>query len=137
MIKVFIVLVAIGCGDLIQFVQDLFNLDFLKAMEKINIDFGLNLQAKRIITAKELEEIKRNCELRKKQKERLEKIINQKLIKACNHYIIYNKILNNIKNNITFINWENYVLTEIFLEDKLEKIDNYMNNLIKIKEDKI
>lgn len=135
MIKVSIASVAIGCGDLIQFVQDLFNLDFLKAMEKINIDFGLNLQTKGRITKKELEEIKLKCEIKRQQKEQQKQIINQKLIHACNRYLIYSKILKNIKKNIDFNNWDNMVLAEIQLKEKIEKIDNYIDDLIKIKED--
>lgn len=135
MIKVSIASVAIGCGDLIQFVQDLFNLDFLKAMEKINIDFGLNLKNYTQMSKEELEKIRRNCELKRKQKIEKEKTINQKLMQACDKYLIYNKLLKNIKKNIDFNNWENMVLAEIQLEEKIEKIDNYMDDLIKIKED--
>ena len=54
-------------GDLIQFVQYLFGLDFVKAMEKINYDFNLNLS--KTTNREELKKIQLAYEREKKIKE--------------------------------------------------------------------
>lgn len=112
-------------GDLIQFVQDYFNLTFLEAIEKINFDFNLNLSENKKIDKNKLNQIKKQKEL----KEQREKYINTQMVKACNIYIIYNKLLKNFKKNINIDNWEDNTLAILYLRDKLNKLDLYMENL--------
>lgn len=57
-------------------------------------------------------------------------IINSKLIEASNRYRIYNNIIYNLKQEITKENWEDKVEVIAFLQDKIELIDWYMEDLI-------
>lgn len=127
-----------GCnktGDLIQFVQYYFNLNFQEAIEKINFDFGLNLQTRGRVNKNKLIEIKKKFELEKIKKQKQKEIINNKLIKVCNRYRIYDKVLRELKTNITIDNWEDKINAALFLEDKLVQLDDYFDNLLyKLKE---
>ena len=112
-------------SDTIGFVQDYFNLSFKEALEKINQDFGLNLQSNTRISKQKLEELRKQKELKEQQKV----YINKQLVKACKRYIVYENIIKKLKKNINVYNWEDNTLAILFLEDKLDKIDNYMENL--------
>lgn len=121
-----------GCnrgGDLIKFVQLLFNLNFYEAMEKLNMDFNLNLQTRGIVNQKELNKIQKEYEI-KREKEKIEKEkLNLKLNRACRRYRIYNTILIKLKNKITPTNWEDIVEVTSYLEMQLELLENYINVL--------
>lgn len=119
-------------GDLIEFVKQYFNLNFQEAMEKINFDFNLGLKTKGRISKKRLLEIQKEQELKNKQKEYKKKKINKKLIEASNHYRIYNHIINELKKQITKENWEEKVEAISFLQEKIELLDLYMDNLINL-----
>lgn len=117
-------------GDLIQFVQYLFGLNFQEAMEKINYDFNLGLQTRGIFNKKEIIKIqkeyeeKKNKELAEKQKQ------NELLNKACKKVRIYNNILNKLHNEITIQNWEENVQAIIYLQEKIELLENYIDKKI-------
>lgn len=117
-------------GDLIEFVKKYFNLNFLEAMEKINIDFNLGLKIKGRIDRKKFLELKRKHQLKKQQELKNKKIINDKLIEASNRYRIYSNIVDNFKKEITRENWEENVETIAFLQEKLELLDWYMQDLL-------
>lgn len=121
-------------GDIIQFVQYMFNLNFQEALEKINYDFGLGLRTRNRITKKELEKIKEKCELERKQKEQAKIVFNQKMIKACNRYRIYDKIRNKLVNEVNYRNCDDYTRAIIFLEEKIDLIEQYMEDLYKKRE---
>ena len=57
-------------------------------------------------------------------------IINSKLIEASNRYRIYNNIIYNLEQEITQENWEDKVEVIAFLQEKIELIDWYMEDLI-------
>ena len=117
-------------GDLIEFVKQYFNLNFQEAMEKINFDFNLCLKIKGKLSKKQLLELQNKQKIKKKQEEYKKQLITKKLIKASNHYRIYNKIIDNLKKEITKENWEEKVETIAFLQEKLELLDLYMQNLL-------
>ena len=117
-------------GDLIEFVKQYFNLNFQEAMEKINFDFNLCLKIKGRLSKKQLLELQNKEKIKKKQEEYKKQLITKKLIKASNHYRIYNKIIDNLKKEITKENWEEKVETIAFLQEKLELLDLYMENLL-------
>ena len=117
-------------GDLIEFVEQYFNLSFLEAMEKINIDFNLRLKTKGKIDRKKYLQLKQKHELKKQQELRNKKIINDKLIEASNRYRIYSNIVDNLKKETTRENWEEKVEVIAFLQEKLELLDWYMQDLL-------
>lgn len=117
-------------GDLIEFVKQYFNLNFQEAMEKINYDFNLGLKTKGRINKQQLIKIQNELQLKKQHEEYIKQLKNKKLIKACNRYIIYNDIIKENKKQITFENWEEKVELIAFLQEKLELLDEYMENLI-------
>ena len=71
-----------GCnasGDIIDFVKKYFNLTFMQAIEKLNVDFSLGLPINRQTTAREREKMalqaferKRQIKSREEEKKRLE-----------------------------------------------------------------
>lgn len=114
-------------GDLIQFVEDYFNISFKEAVEKINQDFNLNLTSDYKISKQKLEEIQKQKDLKKYK----EIYINKRMIQACNVYITYDRLLKKLEKNINNENWEDNTLAIIYLQDKLYKIDIYMDKLEK------
>lgn len=117
-------------GDLIDFVEKYFNLNFQEAMEKINFDFNLGLKTRGKLNKKQLLELQKQQKIKKEQEEYKKQLITKKLIKACNHYKIYNDIIYNLNQQITKDNWEDKVETIAFLQEKIELIDIYMEDLI-------
>lgn len=119
-------------GDLIEFVKQYFNLNFQEAMEKINFDFNLGLKTKGRISKKRLLEIQKEKELKNKQQEYKRQKIIKKLIEASNHYRIYNNIINILNKQITIENWEEKVETISFLQEKIELLDLYIDDLLNL-----
>lgn len=117
-------------GDLIEFVKQYFNLNFQEAMEKINFDFGLGLKTRGRLNKEQLFKLQKQQEIKKKQEEYRKQLITKKLIKASNHYRIYNRIIDNLNKEITKDNWEDKVEVIAFLQEKIELIDWYMEDLI-------
>lgn len=120
-------------GDFIEFVKQYFNLNFQEAMEKINYDFNLGLKTKNRISKKRLKEIQKEQEIKKKKEQEKQQYINSKLIQACNRCIIYNNIINKLKKEITVNNWEEKTEVIAFLQEKLELIDIYIEDLLTYK----
>lgn len=114
-------------GDIIQFVQYLFGLDFVKAMEKINFDFNLNLS--KVTNKEELKKIHLQFEKEKKRKEQLKQDYIRKMIKATNHYRIYSDLIKQYQKQMTEENWEDLQIAVLFLEEKLVLLDEYMKKI--------
>ena len=117
-------------GDLIEFVKQYFNLNFQEAMEKINFDFNLGLKTRGRLSKKQLFQLQKQQQIKKQKEEYRKQLITKKLIKASNHYKIYNDIIYNLKKEITKDNWEDKVETIAFLREKIELLDLYMENLL-------
>lgn len=117
-------------GDLIQFVQYLFNLSFTDAMKKINYDFNLNLnfnfskedKIKFINLQKEIE--KQKLQQKNKEEKRRKKFIN-----AANLYLAFERKIKNENKNINYSNWENKTVLIASLQDKMEILNLYMDSL--------
>lgn len=118
-------------GDLIEFVKQYFNLNFQEAMEKINFDFGLGLKTRGRINQKRLLEIQKEHEIKLQQEKIKNKMLDNKLIEACNRSLIYNRILNRMKSEVTIDNWEEKVQGIAFLQEKIELINIYFDDLLK------
>lgn len=108
---------AINGGDLIQFVQDYFNLSFKDAIKKINYDFNLKLNLGRIP-----KQTLRELEFKKQQKKKKKQEHNEKLLYLCKTIITYNKINNRLKAQLTPYNWEE-------IEEARAKIINHLELL--------
>ena len=117
-------------GDLIQFVQYLFNLSFKEAMKKIDYDFSLNLnfdfskedKIKFINLQKEIE--KQKLQQKNKEEKRRKKFIN-----AANLYLAFERKIKNENKNIDYSNWENKTVLIASLQDKMEILNLYMDSL--------
>lgn len=128
-----IILSAFGCGahgDIINFVQDYFNIGFREALEKINIDFNLGIENSFKIDSRKLERIKQEQEYKKRQKELFEKEKTQKLINLCNYSIQLDKDIAELKKKIKLYDWEQYVETISLLEMEKENLDLEFNELV-------
>ena len=110
-------------GDLIQFVQNYFNIDFLSAMERINIDFNLKIPENKKINKKELNRIKRERQLKKEKKEKERAIKTNKLLSICKELNILENTYKNLKEEINPYNWEEIeYLCSIILQE-IEELD--------------
>lgn len=127
----FIAFRVINGGDLIKFVELLYNLSFKEAIQKLNEDFSLGLESNTKIDYKKIQEM----EKQRKQKE-LEKKRNQdKFNELCNKKIKYLKIIQNLNNKININNWENITLliSKIqtkcdLLELEIDELDNILSS---------
>ena len=114
-----------GCnktGDLIQFVEYLFNLNFKEAMQKINLDFNLNLSSNIKIDYDKIKSIQEE----KQRKEKQKNIIFQQ---KCDILLSYNKYIKYFSKKINKNNWENYTHIIAFLKDKAEILEFELDNM--------
>ena len=119
MIIHFIASHAIRLGDVIQFVQYLFNLSFKEAMQKINQDFNLGLKSNTKINYKKIKQI----EKQRKQNELQRKQLNDTFIDLCRKKQKWFKIIDSLEKNINYKNWENVVKKTSDIQTKCELID--------------
>lgn len=106
-------------GDLIQFVQHLYNLTFQEAMQKINVDFGLGLDNNTKIDKSKILEIERKRkeeELRKKRK-------TENYIKLTDKFRELNFEIQKKGKLINIINWEEKVFEIATLRTKLDLLE--------------
>lgn len=106
-------------GDLIQFVQMLYNLSFQEAMQKINMDFGLGIDSHTKIDRNKILEIERKRkeeELRKKRK-------TENYIKLTDKFRELNFEIQNKGKLINIINWEEKVFEIATLRTKLDLLE--------------
>lgn len=106
-------------GDLIQFVQLLYNLTFQEAMQKINMDFGLGLDNKTKIDKNKILEIER----RRKEEELAKKRKNENYIRLANQYRELRYEIDRQLKLVNIVNWENKVFEISKLQDKLELLE--------------
>ena len=106
-------------GDLIQFVQLLYNLTFQEAMQKINVDFGLGLDNNTKIDRNKILEIER----KRKEEELKKKRKIEEFIKLSDKFRELGKEIVEKQKEINIINWENKVFEISKLQDKLGVLD--------------
>lgn len=112
-------------GDIIQFVQTMFNINFKEAMAKINIDFELGLDINSHIDRQKLIEIEN-----KRKKEKLLK--EQKrlyFIRLCNISQQLKNKINEENEKINVLNWERKVSDIANLQLKVDKINLILDTL--------
>ena len=102
-------------GDLIQFVQLLYNLNFQEAMQKINVDFGLGLDNNTKIDRNKILEIER----RRKEEELAKKRKNENYIRLADQYRELRYEIDRQLKLVNIVNWENKVFEISKLQDKL------------------
>ncbi len=109
-------------GDLIQFVQDYFNLGFKDALKKINYDFNLNLNFNSFskVDFKKIEEQIKLDRLKKEQKKQAYK---NKMLNLCGTLKILEKIREEIKSQINPYNWEEIEEVCALLSEQIELLD--------------
>lgn len=117
-------------GDLIQFVQYLFNLSFKEAMKKIDYDFSLNLNfdfsKKDILKYKK---IQKEIEEKRIKKELYEKRKKEKFILIADLYLAFKKRLEIENKKNDYNNWEDKTLLISNLQNKMEILNLYMDDL--------
>lgn len=106
-------------GDLIQFVQHLYNLTFQEAMQKINVDFRLGLDSNTKIDRNKILEIER----KRKQEELAKKRKTEAYIKKCDLYNDLKAELNMKSKLINILNWEEKVFEISKLQTKINLLD--------------
>ena len=102
-------------GDLIQFVQLLYNLTFQEAMQKINVDFGLGLDNNTKIDRNKILEIER----RRREEELAKKRKNENYIRLADQYRELRYEIDRQLKLVNIVNWENKVFEISKLQDKL------------------
>lgn len=122
-----------ACGknrDLIGFVEELFNLSFKEAMQKINIDFGLGLDNYNVDYNK-LNYIKNIQNEKKKKKQELTK----KYCELCDTKLKYENVIDLLNKKINVNNWEtiisltsNYDTRLCMINEEIEEIDNKLSS---------
>ena len=122
-----------ACGknrDIIGFVEELFNLSFKEAMQKINIDFGLGLENNKVDYEK-LKQMKNIQNEKKKKKKELTK----KYCELCDNKLKLEKVIDIFNKKINVNNWEtmvslisNYDIRLQQIELNLEEIDNKLSS---------
>lgn len=120
-------------GDLIQFVQYYFNLDFKEAMQKINYDFNLGLNLKTKLSAEQLKKIEDECNKRRMKKEYINKTLDFGLNNICSNLIEIGKIKEKIKKTINYINWEYKELEIAKLEQEEYILEEQYKEMIELK----
>lgn len=112
-------------GDVIQFVQYLFNLSFKEAMEKINQDFNLGLDSNTKIDYNKIKQRENE-----KNKKKLEKQKNQQEFNnLCDKKNNYMKEINKIDKQVNYNNWESLVALSSSIKMKCDIIDMRLDEL--------
>lgn len=118
-----------GCnktGDIIQFVEYLYNLSFKEAMQKINEDFGLGLDSNVKIDYSKINKIRQEKEFKKREKQKIENEFKN----LCITKEKYKKEIRNIKEQINLSNWESKVYDISKIKDLIGIIDMKLDNLL-------
>lgn len=121
-------------GDLIEFVENMFNLSFIEAMQKINDDFNLKINFNSKIDKNKLMQIKKEHELKLQQQKTKKEKREKTLITICNRIYIYNKIIKNMKEQISKENWEEQIELVSFLQNKVEQLEDCFEDIIKARD---
>lgn len=117
-------------GDTIRFVENLFNLPFKDAMQKINIDFNMGLDSNYV----DYEKLRKIKNIQNEKKRRKQKLIN-KYCYLCDVKHYYENIISYFSKKINIKNWETIIKiisdfdTKVFqINDELEEIDNILSS---------
>ena len=113
-------------GDLIQFVQYYFNLDFKEAMQKINLDFNLNLDSDAKIDYRKIQEIER----KRKQRDNILKSLEKEFVELSKTKFKLKKEIANINNYLTILDWEINTYNISMIQDKIGQIDMELDKLM-------
>ena len=124
--RVSIVSIVVKLGDLIQFVQYYFNLDFKEAMQKINLDFSLNLDSDAKIDYRKIQEIER----KRKQRDNILKSLEKEFVELSKTKFKLKKEITNINNYLTILDWETNTYNISLIQDKIGQIDMELDELI-------
>lgn len=122
-----IVLIVVRLGDLIQFVQYYFNLDFKEAMQKINLDFNLNLDSNVKIDYRKIQDIQR----KRKQKDNILKLLEKEFVELSKTKFKFKKEIATINHHLTILDWEINTYNISLIQDKIGQIDMELDELIK------
>lgn len=114
-------------GDLIQFVQTLFNLSFKEAMQKINEDFNLGLHNNTKIDYEKINKIKEE----RKRKELRNKKLQEQYNEICFKIDKCQKTIDLLNKKIDYLNWENMVYIISKLQDKLGVLEYFVDEIDK------
>lgn len=107
-------------GDVIQFVQYFYNLNFKEAMQKINEDFHLGLDSNTKVDYSKINRIKRQRE----EKERYKNKLMQDFIRQCDLKQLFERTIKNVDNQINIYNLDNMMKIKMGLQDELWKVNN-------------
>ncbi len=118
-------------GDTIRFIENLFDLSFKEAMQKINIDFNLGLDPRSPVDYEKLNKIKSERFEKKKIKVKQEK----KYCELCDIKIAYENLITYFSKTINIKNWEikeqivSYFKIKIFqIETELDILDEKISS---------
>ena len=112
-------------GDLIQFVQHLYNLTFQEAMQKINVDFGLGLNNNTKIDKNKILEIER----KRKQEELAKKRKTEEYIKLSDQLRELRYEIQRNQKLVNIINWEDKVFEISKLRTKINLLEYELDNM--------
>ena len=124
--RAFSALIVVKLGDLIQFVQYYFNLDFKEAMQKINLDFNLNLDSDAKIDYRKIQEIER----KRKQRDNILKSLEKEFVELSKTKFKFKKEITNINNYLTILDWETNTYNISLIQDRIGQIDMELDELI-------
>jgi uncharacterized protein YlxW (UPF0749 family) len=96
-------------------------------MQKINIDFGLNLSLNQKIDKTKILKIKQERERKEKEKKELTKRFGE----LCDKRFKLINQINEIQKEINIINWEEKVEKQSKLMDKLYQLDYFIDEFEK------
>lgn len=114
-------------GDIIQFVQYLYNLDFKEAMQKINEDFNLGLESNVKVDYDKINQIKKEREEKEKHKNKLMK----DFIENCNKKLKLENQRKFLKERINLTNIDEILKYECKLRDMQWQIEDEIENIEK------
>lgn len=114
-------------GDVIQFVQYLYNLNFKEAMQKINEDFHLGLDSNTKVDYSKINRIKRQRE----EKERYKNKLMQDFIRQCDLKQLFERVIKNVDKQMNIINLANMMQIKIQFQDEIWKTENEIEKIEK------
>lgn len=114
-------------GDVIQFIQYLYNLSFKEAMQKINEDFHLGLDSNTKINYNKINQIKKEREQKEKYKNKLYKEFDEN----CSKLQIIKRQREFLKSNINLFNINELLKFDCQLRDIEWKTEYEITNIEK------
>ena len=114
-------------GDIIQFIQYLFNLSFKESMQKLNEDFNLGLDSNTKIDYKKITEITFQRQLKEFEKQKNQAEFNS----IAEKRIKYLQTIETLNDKINVDNWENLTLLVSKIQTKCELLDLELDELDK------